>query len=138
MLMGILFVLLLMGVLVVILSDLFLVTFKAQTQSSQREALVQQVDAMMAHLRRDTWSATQLRVDPSHAALVHPSGETIEWHADAHGAITRTDSAGTKSWKKLPAITFASTGPLLKVTVKTPETSESITFISQQLQAGAK
>jgi hypothetical protein len=137
-LIGLLFALILMGVLVVILSDLFLVTFRAQTQSIRQDNLVQQVDAMLADLRRDTWSAATIQITNSQAALKQPAGDTITWHQDDHGTLTRTAGRATKSWQHMPPITFTAAGPLLKVTLTSKHTAESITFISQQMQAGAK
>lgn len=138
-----LIVLILLGVLSVILGELFLTTTTSLRDSTKRDNLLHGIDAIVNTLRRDTWAASSISTDgPGRLELAIPSGLLVTWRITPDGTLTRGARQNgqveqTQSWTGLPPITFTASGPLLKFNIRSgPGRDESLTLVSQQLLAG--
>lgn len=66
-------------------------TLRATTQTQQ---IATQFDSMVSYLRRDIWSASTMAVDDDGAlSVTSPDGQTVRWHANVEGLVSREASA---------------------------------------------
>ena len=120
-----------------LLTQLFVISFKAQRDSQKYEELLHRVDSALLMLRRDTWSARSVQLDGQRLEMSLPTGGSAVWRQLPDGTLTRTAEEKTQSWRGLPPLAFSANGALLSVAFHTaPGRDESLTLISQQLAAG--
>src|SRR6185295_4796244 len=81
-----------LAIIAVLVSELFVFLRNITVETTQRDALIIRVDSAVDALRRDTWSATQIRTAPDNfriVGLTTPQGE-ITWQISDDGILTRT------------------------------------------------
>jgi len=119
----------LIGVLALLVGELFIVSFNAMQKATRRDNLLHRTDAAIRILRQDTWSAEKITIDaPNAVHLSTSSGNQITWQLADDGTLIRT-AQQTQSWPDFPPLHFSSTGPLLTLTLH----AESLTLPSQPL-----
>ncbi|MCL2645534.1 MAG: type II secretion system GspH family protein [Phycisphaerales bacterium] len=136
-----------MGVLAVLVGDLFMISFGSMRKASSRDNLLYRMDAAIGSLRRDTWAAEKISMDAAnHVDLKMPSGEQVSWRMSEKGVLSRTlqrkgEAAQNQTWPELPEIRFllSSDGALLELSVRSaPGQDESLTLVSQSMLQGRK
>jgi hypothetical protein len=132
-------VVLLLGVFLLIFSQLFIVTFRAKSEAEKRDALLHRIDAAIGSLRADVWATRSMHADGPQVDLLSPDGAPITWRAASDGTLSRTAGAApARRWKQLPAITFTSERALLTLHLHEAGQDETLTLASQRmLQGGA-
>jgi hypothetical protein len=148
MLVELMVVLILLGAFSLIFADAISIALKAQRNARSLDVRSMEADILVAALRRDTWSASALRVEKdSRLEITQPDGRTIVWEDSSDGKVTRTESTAPgdmENWNHLPPVRFMVRGPLLTLEIAAPQRGEGdatpapeqATFVSQRLLAG--
>jgi hypothetical protein len=100
----------------------------ASREARRLDAMVTGMDAAVALLRRDAWSAAIFRTPASDRLEIEATdGRLILWNAAADGTLSRTSPGGVvRLFRALPRVTFTTEGALLTLTVARPTPSESL------------
>lgn len=130
----------LMAAFMVVIGSLFVVAYRAEVDSTRRDALLHRVDAVVDNMRRDVWGAREIAFDRGHLDLALGNKQKIRWDVTTPHQVTRTlhrdDAAtdATTTWINLPAVDSVDVhGPIVTATFKETRQRESVTFISQVL-----
>lgn len=128
------------------------VALRSTRQAGYRADLITRVDASLNLLRRDVWSATALRTDPSGNQLLisQPDGSAIDWTFGDNRLIRTATGSNPLTFQEFPPLRFQVKGPLATLTFTGPAPSPppsaepsarndetSITFLTARLLAGA-
>jgi type II secretory pathway pseudopilin PulG len=150
-----------LGVALLLLSDVFMMLMQVTKETANREVLISRVDTVLDMLRRDAWSATEMHAreagatgpetSASQPAVGHMDGRvemrepggTIVWQMGDDGVLTRSDG-GTGpghswSWKDMPKVHFSVQGAVLVVQVDSGPNGnkhEQVALISQRMAGG--
>jgi type II secretory pathway pseudopilin PulG len=133
-------VVLLLAVFSTVLAELFMVTTRTQREATRRDTLLQRFDVALNLLRHDTWSATSIDADGSVVNLPSVEGTKITWRYSTDGKLSRTldEPTSVQTWGDMPPVAFSAHGPLLTLTLKAVNHDETVTFVSEQMEGGAK
>ena len=150
-----------LAVAMLLLSEVFMMLMHVTKETTDRDVMIGRVDTAVDMLRRDVWSATEIKITPpasrgpesaggaasagtseNRVEMKEPGG-TIVWQMGDDGLLTRSDGGTgpghTWTWKDMPKVTFAVQGSVLVVQVDSGPGGgkhEQVTLISQRLAGG--
>ena len=78
--------------------------------------------------------------DGDRVKLPPPEGPVVIWRCSPDGMLSRTTdpASSLETWGNLPPVASAACWLALTVTLKSVDHDESVTFVSQRMQGGAK
>lgn len=111
----------LLVVFMIIAARLFTAMIRLSQQSAEAETRVARIDSAIRMLRADAWGATEMSVDPGGTLTIGDAQNSVVWHSDEAGAMSRTEKIGGSSpraqaWPELGGqLRFRVEGPVLVV-----------------------
>ena len=144
-LMEIIVVILLLGAFMIVITALFKTAYRAQVDSSKRDALLHRVDSVLGTMRRDVWGAHKMAFADGHLDLQTGPQAKVRWETAEPHRLTRKqtgesgDTQTTQTWIDLPDVDDVNVhGPLITLTFKEDKQRESLTLVSEILLGGEK